>query len=380
MKKIGTLIGLLSACVFSFGLADGSGQAGAYLRMGVGARALGMGGAFVAVADDGYSAYWNPAGLAKLQNTQASFMHARLKLDRNFDFINYVKKDEKNKSAVGFSFAKFGVDNIPETRIWRFDSTGKLRSNLIYGNPYYYFDSNTGNARVIPVTETGKWADGVSPEDDIPEYDSSYDSNWTKEQVEALYGTDSAVKDENNVGYNSADPVKIFSQFDDSESAYFVSYAKTFDNLHLGANLKYMTHKLYNAKADGVSMDLGLLYDYSEKITFGLALRDISGEMKWNTPAKTKDTLPLTTTFGVAYKMASDWLVAMDYNKIQNMSEELFFGTEKWLNETFAVRAGSYDGDLSAGFSYVNSEWIFEYGYQEQDLGDIHRFSTTKSF
>lgn len=33
---------------------------------GFGARALGMGGAFTAVADDGTAAYWNPAGLAQV--------------------------------------------------------------------------------------------------------------------------------------------------------------------------------------------------------------------------------------------------------------------------------------------------------------------------
>ena len=35
-----------------------------FLRIGIGARALAMGGAFVAVADDPTAAYWNVAGLA----------------------------------------------------------------------------------------------------------------------------------------------------------------------------------------------------------------------------------------------------------------------------------------------------------------------------
>lgn len=34
-----------------------------FLKIGVGARAMGMGGAFTAVADDPHAAYWNPAGL-----------------------------------------------------------------------------------------------------------------------------------------------------------------------------------------------------------------------------------------------------------------------------------------------------------------------------
>lgn len=50
--------------------------AGEFLRLGVGARPLGMGSAFVAVADDITAGYWNPAGLAALSKREAMFMHA----------------------------------------------------------------------------------------------------------------------------------------------------------------------------------------------------------------------------------------------------------------------------------------------------------------
>lgn len=36
--------------------------------IGIGPRALGMGGAFVALVDDPTSVYWNPAGLAFVEN------------------------------------------------------------------------------------------------------------------------------------------------------------------------------------------------------------------------------------------------------------------------------------------------------------------------
>ncbi|HPR63021.1 MAG TPA: hypothetical protein PK014_02270 [Thermoanaerobaculia bacterium] len=42
--------------------------------LGAGARALGMGGAFTAVADDATAASWNPAGLAQLTKPEASFV------------------------------------------------------------------------------------------------------------------------------------------------------------------------------------------------------------------------------------------------------------------------------------------------------------------
>lgn len=45
-----------------------------YLRVGVGARALGMGGAFVAVADDATAGYWNPAGITRVSDLSVAFM------------------------------------------------------------------------------------------------------------------------------------------------------------------------------------------------------------------------------------------------------------------------------------------------------------------
>ncbi len=50
--------------------------AGEFLTYGVGARALAMGGAFSAVADDATTAYWNPAGLATVEQNEVNFMHA----------------------------------------------------------------------------------------------------------------------------------------------------------------------------------------------------------------------------------------------------------------------------------------------------------------
>lgn len=40
---------------------------GSDLGMGIGARALGLGGAFVSIADDASSVYWNPAGMTDIR-------------------------------------------------------------------------------------------------------------------------------------------------------------------------------------------------------------------------------------------------------------------------------------------------------------------------
>jgi hypothetical protein len=58
-------------------LADGVGAFSAF-KNGIGARALAMGGAFVAVADDATATLWNPAGLAQLDDTRLSGMSTDL--------------------------------------------------------------------------------------------------------------------------------------------------------------------------------------------------------------------------------------------------------------------------------------------------------------
>jgi hypothetical protein len=77
MRKITilTLILVMTATAVTF--ADGMGAFSAF-KNGVGARALAMGGAFVAVCDDATAMLWNPAGLANLDDTRLAGMSTDL--------------------------------------------------------------------------------------------------------------------------------------------------------------------------------------------------------------------------------------------------------------------------------------------------------------
>lgn len=90
------LAAILSMVVFQPAYAQNGfgGMPGSYLYMGVGARALGMGGAYSAVANDATAVYWNPAGLAQMNPFQVSFMHAMLFMDSSFDFIGATAPTE----------------------------------------------------------------------------------------------------------------------------------------------------------------------------------------------------------------------------------------------------------------------------------------------
>ena len=50
-------------------------SSGAVLKIGVGARATGLGESFVAVANDPTAIFWNPAGLASIQRQEVSLSH-----------------------------------------------------------------------------------------------------------------------------------------------------------------------------------------------------------------------------------------------------------------------------------------------------------------
>ena len=73
-----------------------------FLRLGNGARASGMGEAFTAVADDATSIYWNPAGLASVDDVELNLTHSEWLVDIRFEQISVV--NEMFGGAVGLGF------------------------------------------------------------------------------------------------------------------------------------------------------------------------------------------------------------------------------------------------------------------------------------
>lgn len=91
---------------------DGKGgQAGAFLRVGVGARALGMGNAFTATANDASAIYWNPAGLGGLQSIEFVGAYSILSLQRGHNFLAACFPTN-SLGTVGISWINFGVGSI----------------------------------------------------------------------------------------------------------------------------------------------------------------------------------------------------------------------------------------------------------------------------
>lgn len=87
-----------------------------FLSTGAGARALGMGGAHSALANDVTSAYWNVAGLSALENPEVIYMHSeRFGGIVGYDYGAAALPLSSGNGIVGISFFRQGVDNIANT-------------------------------------------------------------------------------------------------------------------------------------------------------------------------------------------------------------------------------------------------------------------------
>lgn len=118
------------------------GQAGAFLRRGVGSRALGMGGAFTALADDPSAGYWNPAGLFRIQFPEIVGTYTILSLDRQYNYISGAVPMGRH-GALGASLINFGVSDI-EGRNAQGAITGSLTNseNAFYLSYAYGLNSS----------------------------------------------------------------------------------------------------------------------------------------------------------------------------------------------------------------------------------------------
>ena len=117
--------------------------AGEFIAIGVGGRAFGLGGAYVAVAGDVTAGYWNPAGLSRLNYPQFTLMH-----DEQFGgLINYdygaVAFPAGANASLALSAIRLGVDNIANTsNAWNdLNGNGLPESNEIDRSKISYFNA-----------------------------------------------------------------------------------------------------------------------------------------------------------------------------------------------------------------------------------------------
>ena len=139
------LVGLLSISPKVWASGPGT-TAASVLNIGVGARAIGMGEAFTAMADDVSSIYWNPAGIALLNQSQANFMYNQAYQDMNY-----------NSAGVGLSLENGGIGGSLS-----YLGFGDIDAFDNQGNPTGTVDAYSGVATVGGGLLFDPWAVGFN--------------------------------------------------------------------------------------------------------------------------------------------------------------------------------------------------------------------------
>lgn len=366
MKKLLSLLAAAIIILTSFAPAFAVSEAAClFLQISPGARAAGMGEAFVGLADDAYAVYYNPAGLGFLRGQEVTLMHA-----------NWLPQ--------------FGNDLFIDFAAYRrhFEGIGTFGINVTYLN-------------LGTQTQTGE-----SGPEALGEF-SSYEFAAT-----GTYGTQLTENLAVGVGlryiYSSLSPFGAVEEKGDGRASAFsfdlaALYKVPYVNgLSLGANLSNMGPKITYidaAQADPLPTNLrvGLAYrlinDKYNKLTF---VADVNKMMVNRHTDGTSDefykaifTSPWTTK--VPKSTATD-----EDNPDKEVQYSTIFngivsgGAEYWYNDMFALRAGYYWDEpgkvtylsLGAGIQYSLYRFDFSYVSAEEGhpLANTMRFSLSIGF
>jgi hypothetical protein len=322
--------------------------AGEFMAIGVGGRALGMGGAYVALANDVTAGYWNPAGLARITYPEISLMH-----DEQFgSLVNY------DYGAVAFPYGK---------------------------------NQLTDSAMVNQNGESGKRV----------EYNAaSFGVSIFRLGIDGIPDTRSAWNDINGDGiFNDGPDIRPdYSQitfFNAADWAVYFTYAKQHsENLYWGANLKLIRRNIGDFYATGIGFDVGGLYAASDNLMLGANIQDVTTTLvAWSTG--TNELISPTVKVGGAYSfqfLGGRFAPAVDvdirfedrkYSAMAHVGPVSFDphgGVEYEFKHIAALRVGMNDiGNLTLGAGVHLPKLDIDYAFAKfngaDQLGNSHRIS-----
>jgi len=336
-------------CYVSLSLFAEEGEYAAdFLSAEVGARAVGMGGAYVSVANDATATYWNPAGLTNINSNAFAAMYADVfeALDGGFlisgfvkyNFVNYVHNFE-GVGVLGVSWIRMGIDDIPRTTFEDVNNNGVLGD----------FHDTNGNGK----------------------------------------------KDEGEMYIDRPIEAETFSNADD---AILISYARQLGSrLALGGNFKMLRQTAFQNRAIGWGFDVGVLFNPINSIYLGAMLQDATGtRVTWDTNSNPtfvrSPNLKLGASLHVPVPIVGKLTFSADIDTDRgNLSKKadskirLHYGVEYWLLNLIALRAGLEEGEMTAGAGFKlplgNATITADYAFiSHEELGGSQRISISGQF
>lgn len=311
--------------------------AAAFLEIAAGGTAIGMGGAFVSVANDASALYWNPSGIAELDKKEILVSHTDWIAETNYDFAGLIIP-LGNLGNIGLSFTSLTMDDIKVRTIEKPDGTGEF---------YNASDLAIGLSYARKITER---------------FSIGFTAKYIKQSIwhmsASTVAIDAGTKFRTDLfgGMVIGASISNFGpsmQLEGRDTRYFIRV----DESKLGSNENIPT----NIELD--SFELPLLFQLGIS-TYILNLDDYS------------------------------ILLAIDAMHPNNNKESMNIGTEIKLMQFFYLRGGYKDlfledseGGLSLGIG-VNSEMLFsdsiaKFDYAYRDFGrlkDVHTFSVSITF
>lgn len=101
---------LICAALPAFGQGEG-GTKNNFTTAGVGARALALGNAYVALSEDPSAVFWNPAGLDFIEKKGASFFYSSFNFGTSYSFVG-LSYPTTSIGSFGFGWTRLATDDI----------------------------------------------------------------------------------------------------------------------------------------------------------------------------------------------------------------------------------------------------------------------------
>jgi len=119
-----SIITILGGTLLHASEGEDAGTLSLFTTGGVGARAIGLGNAYVALPFDATAIYWNPAGMEFIQKKSVTFFFTNLLVEANYNFVGYVHPT-LNFGTIGVGIIRIGVGDI-DTRDDDNDKIGSI--------------------------------------------------------------------------------------------------------------------------------------------------------------------------------------------------------------------------------------------------------------
>jgi len=152
MRKLLTILSLIIVAYSMVAATNGPGTTGAnYLKIGLGARAAGVGESYTAAADDTSAIYWNTAGLSSVRTARMDFMQLNWLAGISAKTI-FGAMPISDKDTLGAYYMTMGTPKDLETRFSGGDTPQAYDSDFALQNNKFHSEMsvlNLGYSRIL---------------------------------------------------------------------------------------------------------------------------------------------------------------------------------------------------------------------------------------